>query len=132
MAELMKIAKYRSFAIFVLGGVLNTTFSYTIYLIASDFLSYRIAYFLSYLAGILFSYFFNCIFVFKKNVGLKSFFAFPLVYLTQYFIGAILLDGLILGLGITSKYAPLVITALMLPITFLMSKLVLNKTAKNR
>ena len=124
--------KIRNFLIFILGGALNTGVSFAVYWAFNELVGYRLAYLISYLTGIIFSYFFNCFFVFKKETSLKSFFAFPLVYLFNYIIGAICMEGVVGWLHVSSKFAPLMVAVLMLPVSFLLSKSVLNKTAKSR
>ena len=122
--------RLRPFAFFVVGGALNTAFSYCIYLLLEPFIGYSIAYFSAFVIGIVFSYFFTSIIVFKRKLNLRSFFAFPLVYLLQYVFGSLILEVLVRRFGVDKLYAPLVVAALMLPITFVLSKFILKITAR--
>lgn len=110
---------------FVVGGGINTGFSYLLYLLASLILSYQVAFFIAYIAGIFFSYWFNARFVFHVPLSWKSLLSYPLVYVVQYVISALLLGSAVEWLGIDKRIAPLVITLITLPITYVMSKFLL-------
>lgn len=123
--------RFRTFLIFAIGGVLNTALSFLVYLELNVHLGHQLSYLCAFLFGIIFSYFYNCLIVFKYRTGLKSFFSFPIVYAAQYILGAALLEVLVSVLDVSEKVAPLIVSFLMLPMSFLLSKLILGKTAKN-
>ena len=110
---------------FVLGGVINTGFSYLLYLALNLVLPYHYSYLLAYLVGIVFAYWFNARFVFAVPLSWRGLFSYPLVYALQYFASALLLESLIARFGVSEQWAPLWVAAVMLPITFVMSKFVL-------
>lgn len=114
--------------LFVLGGGLNTGLSYAIYLALERVLPYQAAYGLAYAAGIVVSYGFNARFVFSVPLSWRGLFAYPVVYLVQYLASAGLLGMLVTGLGISRALAPLVVSAVMLPLTFVLSRWVLRRT----
>ena len=62
----------------------------------------------------------------------KGFAAYPVVYVVQYLVSALCLGGLVEFLQISELIAPLVVAVAMIPLTYLMSKLVLgvNKPSK--
>ena len=62
-------------------------------------------------------------FVFKKEVSLKTFIRFPLIYVVQYVLGAILLEILV-RLGFSVTYSPLLIIMLLLPVTYILNRIV--------
>ena len=126
-----RLMRFRSFLIFAIGGVLNTALSFLVYLGLNVHLGHQLSYFCAFLFGLIFSYFYSCLIVFKRQTGLKSFFSFPIVYAVQYFFGAASLEILVSLLDVSEKVAPLIISFLMLPMSFLLSKFVLGKTAKN-
>ncbi|EER61951.1 GtrA family protein [Acidovorax delafieldii 2AN] len=111
---------------FLIGGAINTGFSYLLYLALNRVLPYQWAYMLSYAAGIVFAYWFHAKFVFVVPLSWRRLFSFPLVYVVQYLGSALLLEGLVSGAGMSEMLAPLCVATVMLPITFVMSKLVLT------
>ncbi|MEY2252031.1 GtrA family protein [Comamonas sediminis] len=119
---------------FVVGGGMNTGFSYLIYLLGGLIFSYQVAYFIAYVSGIIFSYWFNARFVFHIPLSWKGLLSYPLVYLVQYLISALLLGSAVEYLGINKYIAPLAITLITLPLTYCMSKLLLGagKNAPSR
>lgn len=119
---------------FVVGGGMNTGFSYLIYLLGGLVFSYQVAYFIAYVSGIIFSYWFNARFVFHIPLSWKGLLSYPLVYLVQYLISALLLGSAVEYLGINKYIAPLAITLITLPLTYCMSKLMLGagKNAPSR
>ena len=114
------------FARFLLVGASNTVFSYVIYLLLLKFLPYIVAYSIAYCAGIVLSYFLNVLFVFKKSVSLSTFLKFPVVYLIQYSLGALVL-WLLVGAGISPNLAMIGVIIVTIPVTFLASRFVLKR-----
>jgi putative flippase GtrA len=111
---------------FLLGGGINTAFTYGVYLALIQVIGYQLAYFIAYSIGIVFAYWFNAIMVFRVPLSWKGFFSFPLVYVFQYVVSALLLNGLI-EIGVTSEtLAPLFVTAGMVPLTYVLSRRVLR------
>ncbi len=120
----------KRWATFLLGGLVNTGFSYAVYLLLNLYLSYQVAYFLAYVAGVVFSYVVNSLLVFGVPLTWQRFLAFPLVYVVQYVSGALMLSLLVEMLGISKTWAPLVVTVALLPLTYLLSKLLLLRNTK--
>lgn len=112
---------------FLIGGGINTVFTYGLYFGLHVIMPYQAAYALAFAVGIVFSYFFNAIIVFNSRIGLKSFFAFPLVYLLQYLLSAFLLGVFVERLGIPQSIAPVAIIILTIPITFGMTRWFLRR-----
>ncbi len=124
------IQRVQRWAKFVLGGLANTGFSFAVYLLLKLVLPYQAAYFLAYVSGIAFSYVVNSLLVFRVPLSWRRFLAFPLVYVVQYFLGALLLGVLVEALGISKTWAPLLVTACLLPLTYLLSKMVLLRKGR--
>lgn len=112
---------------FLIGGGINTLLSYFLYLIILFFLPYMVAYTLAYFLGIIFSYAINTWWVFRQPWSWFKLFQFPLVYIVQYLIGIGLLYGLVTVLGVSQQLAPLIAILLTLPLTFLMSRWIINR-----
>lgn len=115
---------------FLIGGVINTGVSYSCYLLLKIIFSYQLAYALSYIIGIVFSYWFNTKLVFSVPMSWRGFFAYPLVYVVQYLLSALMLEGIVVRLSIKDSVAPLLVTVLMVPVTFSISKFILNWKVK--
>lgn len=114
---------------YLIGGGLNTALSFGMYLVLVRFLDYQAAYLFAYIAGIFSSYWINSVFVFRTPMSLKGMLKFPVVYLFQYVASAVLLWLLVEQLGMNKAIAPLIVTAVLLPLTFLLSRFVLSGPA---
>jgi len=114
------------FTRFLLVGATNTLFSYLLFLLLFLAMPYMSAYTLSYCAGIVLSYFLNVRFVFKTRVSLASFLQFPLVYLIQYSLGALVL-WLLVHAGMDARLAMAGVIVVTIPVTFLASRFVFKK-----
>lgn len=115
------------FGRFLVAGAINTALSFSLYLIFNLFFHYQLAYWLAFFLGILFSFWVNSRWVFRAAMNWKTFLAFPLVYLFQYFFGAVLLHILVEILGISEWTSPIVVIVCSVPVTFLMSRFVLKR-----
>ena len=111
---------------FLLGGGVNTAFSYAVYLALNTIFAYQLAYFIAYALGVVFAYWFNALVVFRVPLSWKGLFSYPVVYVIQYLAAAFLLGGLVERAGIVESLAPLVVAIVMVPVTYVMSKLVLG------
>lgn len=107
---------------FLIGGGINTASTYCLYFGLQVILPYQVAYALAFATGVVFSYWFNSIIVFKTPISWKGLFAFPLVYLMQYVLSAVLLSVLVERLAIPQSIAPLVSIALTIPIAFVLTR----------
>jgi putative flippase GtrA len=112
---------------FLIGGGLNTAFSYGVYLLLVRFLDYQAAYLIAYIAGIFSSYWINSVFVFRTPMSLSGLLRFPLVYVFQYVASALLLWLLVKQFGMNQTFAPLLVTGTLLPFTFLLSRFILRQ-----
>ncbi|WP_374707559.1 GtrA family protein [uncultured Deefgea sp.] len=122
-----KIREKRNFFVFVVGGIINTILTYLLYLVFILFLNYQLAYAVTYIAGIGFAYWFNCRYVFQRKVSFKTFIKFPLVYCVQYAVGALLMFFSVGFFNLSEVLAPIVTSVITIPLTFLLSKIVLAK-----
>lgn len=116
----------KRFFLFIAGGGINTAFTYGIYLSLSNLVNYQCAYFIAYFIGVIIAYWFNSTVVFRVEMSWKRLFTYPLIYLIQYSLSAICLEVFVAFWGFSKVWAPLWVTACMLPVTFLMNKLVLK------
>ncbi|MFJ3521370.1 GtrA family protein [Pseudomonas sp. NPDC090203] len=121
-------ASLKRWAYFLVGGGLNTALTYVIYLMLNLIVSYQVAYAIAYACGIVFSYLFNSAIVFKITQSWKSFLLYPLVYLAQYIVAAWSLNVLVARVHLDERIAPLAVIVLLIPVTYLLSKLVLSRS----
>jgi len=112
---------------FLLVGLSNTVIGYAVFFLLLQFWPYLYAYSLSYCVAVLNSYFMSVLFVFREKIALHSFLKFPLVYVTQYFIGASILWALVDKFQFAPAWAMIVVVIVTVPITFLSSRFVLKK-----
>ena len=113
---------------FLIGGVINTAFTYCLYLSLQVILAYQVAYAVAFACGIVFSYWFNAMVVFKTAISWKGLFAFPLVYLVQYLLSAMLLSVFVERLGMSQSIAPLTVIVLTIPVTFVLTRWLLRRS----
>lgn len=114
------------FVRFVVVGGANTVIGYGLYLLANRWLDYRWAYTVSYAAGIGISYLLNSWFVFRAPMSLRTFLRFPLVYAAQYVAGLVIIWCVVDRLGLPESIAPLFVVALTVPLTYALSRLVIQ------
>jgi putative flippase GtrA len=115
---------------FLLGGSINTALSYAIYITFNTILAYQIAYFISYAMGVVFAYWFNASVVFKIPLSWKGLFSYPVVYMVQYLVSAFLLGSLVEFFRMAETLAPLTVTLVILPLTYMMNKMILGLDKK--
>jgi putative flippase GtrA len=110
---------------FTLSGALSTLLMFGIYVVLNKFINYQLSYLISYVIAVIALYFMNAI-VFKSSISMQTFLAFPLIYLLQYLIGAALLE-IIVHLGFSVTFAPILAVVLLLPLTFFLNKKLFSK-----
>ncbi|MEU6427941.1 GtrA family protein [Microbispora sp. NPDC046973] len=116
------------FARFLIGGAVNTGVTYALFVILSRWLPPSVAYSLVFLSGIALAYLINTAFVFRTRASVGSAVRFPGVYLVQYLVGLGLLT-LLVRLGVDSRAALPLTMCVTVPLTFVMSRHVLEKKA---
>lgn len=114
---------------FVLTGAINTLATYALYLGLLPHAGYRLAYTVAYLAGIALAYLLNIQFVFRVRCTLTGLALFPLVYVIQYLLGISSLYAAVDLFGVPEQFALLVSIGVTVPVTFLLSRLVLTRRA---
>jgi putative flippase GtrA len=107
---------------FLFSGTINTVVSYAVYLGALQFLSYKVSFSLAYVVGVGSSYLLNRVFVFQQHRGLRSVALLPLVYLSQYLFGLLILWVLVDKLSLSEVFAPLLVTVVTIPFTYLLTR----------
>lgn len=111
---------------FVIGGGVNTLLSYVIYWALLLWLSYPYAYTISYGAAILTGFAINTYFVFRTAWSWRKLAAFPLIQLLNYGLGLATVTVSIRYFGIDARLAPIVATVVVLPINFLLTRMLMR------
>lgn len=111
---------------FIVASALNTVATYLFYLLCLLVTPYQVAYTLSYALGIVIAYVLNSVLVFRAPMAWKRFALFPLVYLAQYLLGLGVLSLLVGRLAVSPRIAPLIVVVVTIPVTFLLSRLVVR------
>ena len=112
---------------FVIAGGINTFISYIVYLILIHFTTYKIAYTIAFMFGIMISYLLNLLYVFEKKHSLKKIVRYGFIYLFQYVFGFFLLTFLVCFIKINQMIAPILVTISSIPITYLLTQRVLTR-----
>ena len=115
---------------FLIAGALNTMATYAIYLALLPLLDYTLAYTIAYLTGIVISYLLNTAFVFRVTRTAANMATFPLVYVVQYLLGALVLNLAVRWIGVPDKFALIASIVVTIPVTFFLSRALLHRGAQ--
>lgn len=111
---------------FLVAGAVNTAATYGVYLALLPATNYTIAYSIAFVAGIVLSYVLNTRYVFRVAGSVRRFAIYPLVYLAQYLAGLGVLHAAVTLFGVDEGIALLASIAVSVPLTFLLSRVVLK------
>lgn len=111
---------------FLIGGVLNLMVCYGGYLLLLHWLHYEAAYTIAYIVSVAVSYLFSALIVFRQPLSARAALRYPLVYLVQFLLGLALLKLLVEALHVSAWLAPLLVSVLTIPVTFLLSRIVVR------
>lgn len=124
---------------FLVTGALNTLASWMVYLLCNLVMPYMVAYSVSYLFGMFFTYYMNTRWVFKVPMKWSTFMQFPVIFVIRYALDLTVLYLIVshmpqpAGLGPVLNrllhpeiYGPLLTIAFTMPVGFLMSRYVLK------
>lgn len=110
---------------FLIAGAVNTMATYALYLGLLHWMSYTPAYTIAYICGIALAYALNTRFVFRVTRTLAKAMAYPMVYVAQYLVGAMVLNLAVRAFGVPERFALLASIAITVPLTFLLSRQIL-------
>ena len=119
--------KMAEFYRFLIVGGINTATTFLAYFAFNLVLPYLIAYSAAFVVALIVSYCLNTKWVFRTGVSLRSFAAFPLVYVAQYGISTVLLYYFVEFLGIAELLAPILAVILTVPMTFVTARYLLTR-----
>lgn len=112
---------------FLLAGGINTAATFALYWLLLPGFGYAVAYTIVFVLGIALSYVLNLLFVFKSSASICNAAVFPLVYLVQYLLGLATLAAWTEVLGLPPAWGVFASVAITLPVTFMLSRLVLKR-----
>lgn len=129
---------------FLVTGSINTGASWIVYLIIRHTLEAlhihpialttniaistdKLAFTASYIFGVVLTYYLNSRWVFRVVMSWRSFLQYPSVYIVQYSVGIVLMHLLVDRLAFPVDFAPLAVIVLTMPVTFVLSRLVLKR-----
>lgn len=104
-------------------GAVNTVLTFIIYEVLVLITSYRVAYTISFVAGVCFATVAQSIIVFRARLRFWPVVRFVAFYLASYLVGIEVLTFLVERLGIAPALAPFLLVMIMLPLNFLGSRL---------
>lgn len=104
-------------------GIVNTIVSYVTFIALVTHLNISVAYVISYAIGIVCSYVLNGKWTFKRELGLKGLFTYPLVYAVQLITGWLSLKFLVDGFDISESTAYILSLCVSVPVGYLTSKM---------
>jgi putative flippase GtrA len=112
---------------YVVGGTVTTVLSLGLYYLLQLVLQYQVAYAIAFVVGVAIAYGINVGYVFRARHTAAKAMAFPLVYLAQYVIGALLLAVLVEWLGVPQEIAPLPVAIVTIPVSFVLARVIVKK-----
>lgn len=116
---------------FLVAGGMNTALTYAAYLVLLLWMKPIFAFAIVYVLGVLFSYAINARWVFGGQWTLRGLASFPVVHVVQALVVFGLFDLLTRQLQIPATYAPLLVIAITIPLTFLLARRVVIKTSRS-
>ena len=112
---------------FLVTGSTNTAVCWLVYMGLKVFMPYTWAYTGAYVFGTAFTYYLNTRWVFRVPMSWRTFMQFPIVYILQYGLGVSLMVLLVNYWRCPEPLAPLVVVAMTVPVTFLLSRFILKR-----
>jgi putative flippase GtrA len=117
----------RQLARFLVVGAVNSGLTYIAYLVLLRWVSYRVAYSLSYVAGIFFSFVLNSLFVFRVPLRWGRLLPYPSVYLVQYLLGLCVVYVGVELLRWDERLMPIAVLVVTVPVSFVLTRWVLGE-----
>lgn len=116
----------KSFVRFLFVGGVNTILGYLYYSFFLQFVRYTYALTAGYIIGIITSYMLNSWIVFRKPLVWNKFFQFPVVYIIQYLVSLFVTFISVEVVGINEQWAFIIAILITIPITFTISRLIID------
>jgi putative flippase GtrA len=122
----------RELLAFLVVGVSNTVLTYVTYLGLLQLVDYRWAYTGAFIVGLLYTGLLNIRVTFAHHPTLLAFVVFAIYYMLYWILNLSLLHLLVDGLGIDERFGPLLLLPIMIPINFVVTRLIVHRFARAR
>jgi putative flippase GtrA len=113
---------------FVIVGVINTCNYYVLFLLLLNIvaLHYMAAHIVAFVISMVGSFYLNSYFTYKTKPTFKKFLQFPLTYLVNMLVSSAAIYIFVVLFKINESISPLLASALAIPFTFIISKIILT------
>lgn len=122
----------REILVFVAVGLTNTVLTYATYLGLLHLMHYRWAYTGAFAVGLLYTGLLNIRVTFAHHPTLVAWIVFAVYYTVYWVFSLALLHLLVDGLSIDERYGPLVLLPIVVPINFVITRLIVHRFARAR
>ena len=122
----------REIAVFLAVGVSNTVLTYGTYFGLLYVIHYRWAFTVALVVGLLYTGLLNIRVTFARHPTPLAWIVFAVYYLAYYVVNLGLLHLVIEGLSIDKRLGPLVLLPIVIPINFLMIRMIVHRFARAR
>jgi putative flippase GtrA len=114
---------------FVIVGFINTCNYYVLFLFLHNIVHfhYMTAHIVSFIISMVGSFYLNSYYTYKTKPTIKKFLQFPLTYVVNISVSSAAIYFFVVSLNINKNISPLLASALAIPFTFIISKIVLTK-----
>ena len=126
----LKKALSREIALFLSVGVTNTILVYIAYITLLQVFNYGWAFTGAFIVGLIYTGLLNFRVTFRHRLTVKGSIVFAAYYGSYFLLNLALLHVLVGKLGIDKHYAPLLILPVVVPIAFLMTRLIVRRFGK--
>ena len=110
---------------FLITGCLNAAVSFLLYQIVLLIAPYWLAFSISYVAGMVFSWSVNSVYSFSVRPQVRRILPYAAVSIANYFIGLQILTWLVETIGVHEVVAPLIVIALLVPLSYVGTRMAL-------
>ena len=122
----------REVIVFLIVGLSNTALTYVTYLGLLQVLHYAWAYTGAFLVGLIFTGLLNIRVTFARHPTFAVWIVFAAYYTIYWFCSIALLRLLVDGLSVPEAYGPLVMLPIVVPINFVITRMIVHRFAKAR
>jgi putative flippase GtrA len=117
---------------FALVGVVNTATYYGLYLLFLNWLAYLAAHILSFALSMTGSFFLNARFTYRTRPTWRKFLLFPLTNATNFLITTAGVYVIVDVLHAGNRFAPLLASGAAIPVTFVVSRMIMLRGSRPR
>lgn len=117
---------------FALVGVVNTAIYYGLYLLFLHWLPYLAAHILAFALSMTGSFFLNARFTYRTRPTLRKFLLFPLTNATNFLITTAGVYVIVDVLHAGNRFAPLLASGAAIPVTFVVSRMIMLRGPRPR